>query len=173
MVRITSLLALSLAGTSIATPTPPKAGNNDLLCGGLLQPLAGFLDYQSGNIGGNIENILGAAEDILSGTPKDLKTILESVVGGVVASLTNGVANVLYGLSTAVDAVDPECRKNAAYCLNEVHSAAGACAANQLTQARDSCLQAKYSCARNGNLTPDQVDKMAPCCPQFTGAPAH
>lgn len=172
MVRPTlSLVALSVAGSAVATPTQPRqAGNNDLLCGGLLQPLAGVFDYQSGNVGGNVQNILGAAEDILAGTPKDFKTIVDSVVGGIVGGLTNGVTNVLYGLSTAVDAVDPECRKNAAFCVNELRAATAACASNQETQARDACLQAKYTCARNGNLTPDQVNEAAPCCTKFTGS---
>lgn len=172
MVRVAPLVALSLAGSVIATPTGPKSGGNDLLCGGLLQPLAGFLDFQAGNVGGNVENILGAAEDIVSGTPKDIKTILESVVGGVVGSLTNGVTNILYGLSTAVDAVDPECRKNAALCLNELHAAAGACASGQKSQARDACLQSKYTCVRDGNLSTDQINKIASCCSQYTSAPA-
>lgn len=173
MVRFTPFVASSLAGLALGTPTARRqAGNNDLLCGGLLQPLAGFLDYQSGNVGGNVQNVLGAAEDILSGTPEDLRTILEGVVGGVVGSLTNGVTNVLYGLSTAVDSVDPECRENAAFCLNKVHAASAACAANEQTQARDACLQAKYTCARNENLTPDQVNRAAPCCAQFAGSPS-
>ncbi|CAD0012838.1 hypothetical protein D6C84_07508 [Aureobasidium pullulans] len=178
MVQITYLLTAALASVSLAAPLENRQSTDDaasnLACGALLQPLAGFLDYQSGNVGGNVQNILAAANNILSQAqlPDDVSTIISSVTGGIVGSLTNGVSNVLYGLSTGADNVDPECRQNAAYCTNEVSAASAACSAGQLTQAQDACLQAKYTCARNNILTSDQVNGIAPCCAQFTGSAA-
>ncbi|KAI5238243.1 hypothetical protein E4T42_09032 [Aureobasidium subglaciale] len=78
----------------------------------MASPLAGFLDYQSGNVGGNTENVLAAASSLLSKAqlPSEVNSILNSVTGGIVGSITNSVTNILYGLSTAADAVDAECR---------------------------------------------------------------
>jgi len=178
MVRISTIMTAAIAGVAYASPaerrqtssaTSATSSTNDVICGGLLQPLAGFLDYQSGNVGGNVNNILAAAGQLLekSELPSEVETIITSVTGGVVASLTNGVTNILYGLSTAADNVDPECRQDAAYCINELRAAQGACASGQTVQAQDACPQAKYTCARNNILTPAQVDSMAPCCPQY------
>jgi hypothetical protein len=175
MVRISTLMTAALAGVAYASPAERRQASSatssasDVLCGGLLQPLAGFLDYQSGNVGGNTNNILAAAGQLLEKAelPNEVESIVSSVSGGIVASLTNGVTNILYGLSTAADNVNPECRQNAAYCINELRAAQGACASGQTIQAQDACPQAKYTCARNNILTPAQVDAMAPCCPQY------
>ncbi|KAI5195564.1 hypothetical protein E4T39_08151 [Aureobasidium subglaciale] len=171
MVRIATFMTAAFAGAAIASPAERRqsSGTADVVCGGLLQPLAGFLDYQSGNVGGNTNDILTAAGEILnqSPAPSEVNTILTSLTGGVVASLVNGVTNVLYGLSTAADNVDPECRQNAAYCTNELRAASAACSSSQLTEAQDACPQAKYTCARNGILTSDDVNRVAPCCAQF------
>jgi hypothetical protein len=175
MVRISAVMVAVLAGVAYASPAERRqtssaaSSTSDVVCGGLLQPLAGFLDYQSGNVGGNVNNILAAAGQLLEKTqlPSEVEIIVTSVTGGIVASLTNGVTNILYGLSTAADNVDPECRQNAAYCVNELRAAQGACASGQTVQAQDACPQAKYTCSRNNILTPAQVDSMAPCCPQY------
>ncbi|THX73603.1 hypothetical protein D6D04_08442 [Aureobasidium pullulans] len=179
MVQFTTLLTAALAGVSFAAPLESRASSsvdnaNNVVCGALLSPLTQVFDYQSGNVGGNVEDVLAAANNILSEAklPKDVESILSSVTGGIVGSVTNGVSNILYGLSTAAENVDPECRTNAAYCTNELGAARAACASNQKAQAQDGCLQAKYTCARNGLLTSDQVNKMAPCCSQYTGSAA-
>ncbi|CAD0087487.1 unnamed protein product [Aureobasidium mustum] len=177
MVHFTALLTAAFAGMTIASPAQRRQtadSTNDLVCGTLLQPLAGFLDYQSGNAAGNTENVLAAASDILSKAqlPSDVSSIVNSVTGGIVGSITNGVSNVLYGLSTGADNVDPECKTNAAYCTNELSAASAACAAGQSAQAQDACLQAKYTCARNGLLDASQVDGVASCCEQYTGSAA-
>jgi hypothetical protein len=174
MVRIATFMTAAFAGAAIASPTERRqaSGTSDVVCGGLLQPLAGFLDYQSGNVGGNTNDILTAAGAVLekSALPAEVGTILTSVTGGITASLVNGVTNILYGLSTLADNVDPECRQNAAYCTNELRAASAACSSSQLTQAQDACPQAKYTCARNGILTSEEVDRVAPCCAQFNAA---
>ncbi|KAH0361016.1 hypothetical protein KCU65_g9015, partial [Aureobasidium melanogenum] len=176
MVHFTTLMTAALAGMTLASPSERRSSSNssDLVCGALLQPLAGFLDYQSGNAAGNVENILEAASDILSKAdlPSDVENIINSVTGGIVGSVTNGVSNVLYGLSTGADNVDPDCKQNAAYCTNELSAASGACASGQSAQAQDSCLQAKYTCARNGVLDASGVDRVASCCSQYSGSAA-
>lgn len=177
MVHFTTLLTAAFAGMAIASPAQRRQSAdsaNDVVCGTLLQPLAGFLDYQSGNAGGNTENVLAAASNILSNAqlPSDVESIINSVTGGIVGSVTNGVSNVLYGLSTGADNVDPQCKGNAAYCTNELSAASAACSAGQSAQAQDACLQAKYTCARNGLLSADQVDGVASCCSQYTGSAA-
>jgi hypothetical protein len=177
MVHFTTLLTAALAGITFASPSERRqaaSSSDDLVCGALLQPLAGFLDYQSGNAAGNTENVLAAASNILSDAnlPSDVESIINSVTGGIVGSITNGVSNVLYGLSTGADNVDPECKQNAAYCTNELRAASAACSAGQSAQAQDACLQAKYTCARNDILSADQVDGVAPCCSQYTGSAA-
>jgi hypothetical protein len=177
MVHFTTLLTAAFVSMTLAAPLEPRqttSSGNDLVCGALLQPLAGFLDYQSGNAGGNTQNVLAAASSILANAklPSDVNSILNSVTGGVVGSVTNGVSNILYGLSTAADNVDPQCRGNAAYCTNELRAASAACAAGQSAQAQDACLQAKYTCARNDILSASQVDGIASCCSQYTGSAA-
>ncbi|KAH0283585.1 hypothetical protein M436DRAFT_43253 [Aureobasidium namibiae CBS 147.97] len=177
MVHFTALMTAAFAGMAFAAPLDTRqttSSTDDLVCGALLQPLAGFLDYQSGNAGGNTQNVLAAASNILSDAnlPSDVETIINSVTGGIVGSITNGVSNVLYGLSTGADNVDPECKQNAAYCTNELRAASAACAAGQSAQAQDACLQAKYTCARNDILTADQVNGVASCCSQYTGSAA-
>ncbi|KAI4726672.1 hypothetical protein E4T49_05566 [Aureobasidium sp. EXF-10728] len=177
MVQFTTLMTVAFAGMTLASPAERRqtsSSSSDLVCGTLLQPLAGFLDYQSGNAGGNTENVLAAASNILSNAqlPSDVESIINSVTGGIVGSVTNGVSNVLYGLSTGADNVDPECKQNAAYCTNELSAASAACAAGQQAQAQDACLQAKYTCARNGVLSADQVNGVASCCSQYTGSAA-
>lgn len=180
MVKITSLLAATLAGAAVAAPLESRqdsssssSSTSDLVCGALLQPLAGFLDYQAGNVGGNTNNILSAAQQILSSSvpSSSVNTILDSLAGGIVGSVLNGVDNILYGLATAADTADPECKQNAAYCTNELNAASAACAAGQSAQAQDACLQAKYTCARNDILSSSQVDSIATCCSQYTGSP--
>ncbi|KAI4850725.1 hypothetical protein E4T44_02577 [Aureobasidium sp. EXF-8845] len=150
------------------------SSSHNLVCGALLQPLAGFLDYQSGNAAGNTENVLAAASNVLAGAnlPLDVESIINGVTGGIVGSISNGVSNVLYDLSTGADNVDPECRDNAAYCTNGLRAASAACSAGQFAQAQDACLQAKYTCARNDILSADQVGGVAPCCSQYTGSAA-
>jgi hypothetical protein len=177
MVHFTSLMTAAFAGMTLAAPLDTRqttSSGNDLVCGALLQPLAGFLDYQSGNAGGNTQNVLAAASNILADAklPSDVNSIINSVTGGIVGSVTNGVSNVLYGLSTLADNVNPECRGNAAYCTNELNAASAACSAGQTAQAQDACLQAKYTCARNDILSADQVNRIAPCCSQYTGSAA-
>ncbi|KAG9670056.1 hypothetical protein KCU99_g8467, partial [Aureobasidium melanogenum] len=176
MVHFTTFMTAALAGMTLASPAERRqsSDSSDLVCGALLQPLAGFLDYQSGNVGGNVENVLEAASNILSNAqlPSDVESIINSVTGGIVGSVTNGVSNVLYGLSTGADNVDPQCKQNAAYCTNELSAAAAACAAGQSAQAQDACLQAKYTCARNGVLSATGVDQVASCCSQYTGSAA-
>ncbi|KAG9655978.1 hypothetical protein KCU95_g2456, partial [Aureobasidium melanogenum] len=176
MVHFTTLVTAALAGMTFASPLERRqsSSSSDLVCGAILQPLAGFLDYQSGNVGGNVENVLAAASDILSSAdlPSDVESIVNSVTGGVVGSVTNGLGNLLYGLSTAADNLDPQCKQNAAYCTNELSAASGACAAGQSAQAQDACLQAKYTCARNDVLSASGVDQIASCCSQYTGSAA-
>ncbi|KAI5237106.1 hypothetical protein E4T43_08193 [Aureobasidium subglaciale] len=163
MVRISAFVTAAFASVAIASPAERRqtaSSSSDLVCGGLLQPLAGFLDYQSGNVGGNTENVLAAASSLLSKAqlPSEVNSILNSVTGGIVGSITNGVTNILYGLSTAADAVDPECRQNAAYCTNELSAASAACAAGQPRM-----LAFKPNTPVNG---------IAPCCSQYTGSAA-
>ncbi|KAG9566394.1 hypothetical protein KCU77_g1192, partial [Aureobasidium melanogenum] len=176
MVHFATLMTAALVGMTFASPAERRQSSdsaNNLVCGALIQPLAAVFDYQSGNVGGNTGDILAAASEILSDAqlPSDVESIVSSVTGGIVGSVVNGVTNLLYGLSTAADNVDPECKQNAAYCTNELSAASGACAAGQTAQAQDSCLQAKYTCARNGILDASGVDKVASCCSQYTASP--
>lgn len=144
-----------------------KTTTNDVVCGGLVSPLTGFLDYQSGNVATSTQGILEGVNGLIaeSNVDSNIQKIVSTATDGLTESLVNGVSNMLYGLSAGIRGASPECKNNLQFCNSELQAAKDATAAGQ-PQAKDACLQAKYSCGQF--YSSEQVDKMVPGCTQYT-----
>lgn len=152
--RATLLIAAAVAGLAASAPASSKTSQasqagEDAVCGGVVSPFTAFLDYQSGNVAVSSQGILKGIDGLIkdSGANANVQQIISSTTDGLATSLLNGVSNVLYGLSAGIRGATPACKKNMQFCNSELQAARDSVSSGQ-PEAKDACLQAKYSCGQ-------------------------
>lgn len=132
--EIREQLTDTLLGAAVASPVVKRQNGVPTACEGVdvsaaqaqdltcptIQGLSTLLMFQGDNVSGQSAGLLNEVLDLL-GEDDPVSRVTGILTTGIVSSLVNGVSNQLYSVAGSISELNPECRCNAAVCLNCEH----------------------------------------------------